>query len=101
MKVPWLVGLLATFHDDLHQSTCYRTVSLDSNHPFLGGSPVLVTLMGGDQAGNLIVFDLIRLSSLEQTGYYTLRTLGTVLMLATAQPSALGALLPILYEKPP
>ena len=34
-----LVGLLATFYDDLRQSTCYRTAMLDSNHPFLGGSP--------------------------------------------------------------
>ena len=56
--------------------------------------------MGSDQAGNLIMFDMIRLSRTEQTGYYTLGTLGTGLMLATAQPSTHGALLPIPYEKP-
>ena len=57
--------------------------------PFSGWVVSLVTLMGGGQAGNLIVFDLIRLSSPEQIGYYTLgKALGTFLMLATAQPSA-------------
>lgn len=55
---------------------------------FSGWVASLVTFIGGDQAGNLIVFDLIRLSRTEQTGYYTLGTLGTFLMLATAQPSA-------------
>jgi hypothetical protein len=40
--------------------------------------------MGGDPAGNLIVIGLIRLSCPEQTGYYTLGTLGTGLMRATA-----------------
>jgi hypothetical protein len=58
--------------------------------------------MGGDRAGNLIVFDLIRLSSPEQTGYYSLgKALGTFLMLATAQPSAANTAWPDYMKSPP
>ena len=49
-------GLLATFYDDPRESTCHRTVILDSYHPFLGPSASLVTLMGSHHAGILIVF---------------------------------------------
>lgn len=47
---------------------------------FSGWVTSLVTLMGSDQASNLIVFDMIRLSGPKQTEYYTLRTLGTFLI---------------------